>query len=1014
MLLLDRLRRVRPSTADTASAATLRRSARSTRSNPLIRTAFGLICALAVIASSSPAVAQFANGALAGTVTGADGAQLPGVQVTTTSQATGQSRTTFTAANGSYLIDGLRPASYTVSFSLDGFKTHEESELRLVVGQTQRLDVSLEVGDVSETITVTGTASLIEFDSKEVGGTITNEELEVLPSANRSALLFAALLPGVVPNPDQESTSSDSLFVNGQSDQNNNFNVDGANNDDDVIGAVAGAQTRTSIEAIQEFEVLTSQFDAEFGRAVGGVLNAVTKSGTNAFRGSAWLYRQDASLNDEDFFVEANNLREPDTEYENLGFNLGGPLVRDRLHFFVNYEDISDQEGVSRSFATRPEFDFTTIEDNAIENSIVKLDYQAGDSHHFAGRYLREESPQFNQIIGGQVTLQASREEDDTDSNWIASWDAVLGPRALNIARVSFTKEDVSFANPGFNNNGQNAAAQRALLPFEDRPGIDLGNNTVAQSRVNRSTQFDDTFSWVVPDWHGEHALRAGVQYSNREEDFFNFGTLNGDFTFGTDRAFDPNDLSTYPLDFTIRVGGPATAPIPDNETIGVFVQDDWAVNDRVTVNLGLRWDDEEITDDSNNIAPRLGFAWTVDDAARTVVRGGAGRFYNRFRLGSYSGFFLDGPDLSSGFLRTLPTAGQDPQFFFDIVQANGFTTLTELRDFLSVLLENDPAGIFNTSPQVDNPNRVQSYTDSFSIGVQRELWNKVALSVDVIHAANRDGVIYGNLNPFSSSLGGRPNISVRGGAVQTYDSIFTPFNVGERDYDAIQFSLARRADTLWGGRLSVTYGEGEGNFDGDDPDTAIFQTRTETGYDFDRGVVLGEAPTLNLEDPRYANQAAAFDRDLNVVLSGQVRVPRTSWRDNGGLVVAGVFRYLTGDRFTILDNSARLDNGVRAPAAPGSYSATDTRGRARTGVSFNGEISGAELPNFQQLDLSLRYRIPLTGRYQLGLVADVFNVTDRVNFDGVGSTRVDTGGFLVPTAVFPPRRFQLAVRFDF
>ncbi|MEE8523421.1 MAG: carboxypeptidase regulatory-like domain-containing protein, partial [Thermoanaerobaculia bacterium] len=270
-----------------------------------------LVAILATTALTGPVAAQFANADLSGVVTDADGGSLPGVSVTATDEATGRVRTTVTAVNGTYAINGLRPGHYAVSYELDGFRTARRSDLQLRVGQDTRVNVTLQVGEVTDEILVTSAAPVVEITSKEIGGTLTAEEFEALPTQNRSALLFASLMPGVIPSPSTESTASDALFINGQDDNNNGFFIDGANNDDDVIGARAGAQARTPMEAIQEFQVLTTQFDAEFGRTLGGVLNAVTKSGGNQFRGSVFLFQQDSSLNDANFFIERNNLEEP-------------------------------------------------------------------------------------------------------------------------------------------------------------------------------------------------------------------------------------------------------------------------------------------------------------------------------------------------------------------------------------------------------------------------------------------------------------------------------------------------------------------------------------------------------------------------------------------------------------------------------------------------------------------------------------------------------------------------------
>ena len=261
--------------------------------------------------------------------------------------------------------------------------------------------------------------------SKEVGGNITTRELVELPTINGNFVGFVGLLPGIVPTISTESFGSDSIAVNGQDPRNNNYMLDGGNNNDDVIGQRAGTQARTPIEAIQEFQVITNQFDAEFGRTTGAVVNAVTKSGTNNWHGSAFENFQDADLTGKDYFAKKNGSAKPDTQYQRLGGTVGGPIIRDKAHFFFSLERFIIDEGVTINIPTRPNFNTTTTEKTRVWNTVVRGDHQINANNTWGVRWLREDSPQYNQIIDN-VTLDASREEFDIDQTVVGSVSSVL------------------------------------------------------------------------------------------------------------------------------------------------------------------------------------------------------------------------------------------------------------------------------------------------------------------------------------------------------------------------------------------------------------------------------------------------------------------------------------------------------------------------------------------------------------------------------------------------------------
>lgn len=281
--------------------------------------AFGLLVSAAAIAE-----AQQGGSSIRGRILDPQQAVLPGVTVVVTHAESGMFRETVTGADGTYFITGIVPGPYRITAELQGFKKLTR-DVRLAVGATLTLELTLEIGALAEAVTVTGEASQVDLTSAQVGGNVSTGEIAELPSVNRNFTAFVGLLPGVVYN--ASATGSDSVTVNGQHASGVQYLMDGGSNNDDLRGGGAGAQTRTAIEAIQEFQVVTGQFDAEFGAATAGVINAVTKQGTNAFRGSTFGYYTNADLTAKDFFVEQQNLEKPDTSKQQWGGTIGGPIV---------------------------------------------------------------------------------------------------------------------------------------------------------------------------------------------------------------------------------------------------------------------------------------------------------------------------------------------------------------------------------------------------------------------------------------------------------------------------------------------------------------------------------------------------------------------------------------------------------------------------------------------------------------------------------------------------------------
>jgi hypothetical protein len=237
-----------------------------------------LTCVLgSVLLMAAQAIAQQGTTEIRGRVVDAQGAGIPGATVVVRNQETGMFRETVSSSDGTYFISAMMPGKYELSAELQGFKKQVLSNILLEVGKTATLEVQLAVGGIEESVTVSAESQIVDTTSKEIGGNLSSRELVALPSINRNYVGLIGVLPGIVPNVATDSVGSDAIITNGRESRNNNYLVDGSNNFDDVNGGRSGTQARTALESIQEFQVITNQFDAEYGRTSGAVVNAVTK-----------------------------------------------------------------------------------------------------------------------------------------------------------------------------------------------------------------------------------------------------------------------------------------------------------------------------------------------------------------------------------------------------------------------------------------------------------------------------------------------------------------------------------------------------------------------------------------------------------------------------------------------------------------------------------------------------------------------------------------------------------------
>ncbi len=622
------------------------------------------------------------NVTIGGQVTDQNAAIIPGATVAAIFLRTGTAREVKTDAAGRYLIIQLEPGHYTLRVASPGFEAHERTGLVLIAGQNLQLDVTLlPSGIVVDPVSITSADSAaIDTTRTVVGGTVTVKEIESLPVASRSPLDLIFTLPGVSEealstrdlaedrdtSPANTPEESGSFSLAGGPAYSNNITIDGLDNNDD---RAARERFQPSLEAIEEVQVITNQFSAEYGRASGGRINIKTRGGSNTYRGRAFYFFRNNIFNANTSNNQARGLPRLPLEQHNPGFTLSGPIRfprydgRKRSFFFGAYEydttldtatidtlvpiqqnplfpiaapTVSDRNAIGELRFNEGIAPFISTVSTPVRNHILtaRIDHQFSETHHGSALYQLGRQNNLRQFGGGNrlaETLLARTRGTDAISY---TDNFVLSPSQVNQARIQFSR-----LSPAVNAGGGRTPV--VLITLNDplpssspdhRSGTLVAGSSTSGASDRRETrlQFQNIFSWLA----GSHSLKFGGDYQRVSSTFIDLSDISGTFSFDSAAEFIANQPSRFRQNFQ-------SESTQKNTYLGFFVQDEWRARSNFVLSYGLRWETESILADRNNWGPRISLAYDPWKSGKSVFRLGAGIFYNRVLLRTIDDFTL-------------------------------------------------------------------------------------------------------------------------------------------------------------------------------------------------------------------------------------------------------------------------------------------------------------------------------------------------------------------------------------
>ena len=1017
----------------------------------LIRT-----CVAIAVWSAAAAIgaAQGTTGSISGFITDDTNAALPGATVTVRHVETDQKRVLVSDADGRYRAQALSPGKYDILVELQGFRPARYPELSLTVGQDATINVQLKVGGIEEQVTVTTEAALVNMRQSSVAALVDERQIRELPLNGRDFSQLTLLQPGVTASPSTQQQvdrgMGTQVSIAGARPNQISYQLDGTDANTQGNGSPGSAAGGLlGVETVREFQVLVNNYSAEYGRSTGGIVTAVTRSGTNTLKGTLFEFHRDSVFDSRTFFDDpASDL--PPLKRNQFGGYLGGPIVKDRTFFFGSYEGLRQERGVTTiatvpSRATRARADLSPVtrpylllypqpngqETGAIglysvqitsptqENyAIGKIDHTFSNAHSLAVRYSWDRA---HVDQDAAIPLWTTNTRTQTQSV-VAEHKWILRSNALNVVKIAWNRAYEATANL------ENAAFDPRLFFV---PGTRFGNISVSgitplgpdtntPTFVDlKSMQIIDNFTWS----RSSHNVKTGISithFMNDQDSSFDFG---GAYSFTSLENFLQNRPGTYEG----QGSGSSTDRRWRQNLIGLYAQDDWTPRRNLTLNMGVRYEfittPQELSGRTasmpdlqaastiaggdifknpslTNIGPRAGFAWDMTGDGRNALHGGAGLFFEPILSNIYRAYGNRTPPYYNLINPANPTFPTPP--------ASGASSLLRL-DLVDYNIQNPYRVQYNVTYQRELPGRTIVTTGLVGSRGYRQIRNvEYNQSIPTILA---DGSYL-----FPSATRRNPNFgSMR---LRTSDGLSW--------YKGLIVGANRRFSAGLAVQASYTLGKSE-DLGSQAVGSADFDNSFQPRYAF---------------DPMDNKGLSDFDIRHNFAFNATWEIPAGTLTGvahaiAGGWQVSSIVSMRSGIPFTPVLGSDR------ARAAPRSGGAGQ-RPDLVSGCSLNPVLGGADQyfdpncfslpalgtfgnvprntmigPGFGSWDMAFFKNITFPGERRIQLRAEGFNITNRVNFGLPQSTVFNAAGRVsnagqITTIVGSARQWQFGVKVDF